>query len=441
MQCSKIVHLSAADSEPDLRALGDQWRTEGKRIVHTNGCFDLLHVGHIRYLQEARTLGDVLVLGLNSDASVRQLKGPTRPVVTDAERAEILAALTCVDCVVIFDELVPDEVIRALRPDIHVKGGDYAADQLPETPLVQALGGSIAIVPLVEGKSTTQIIQRLSRWTRSESAREARSGLTKSPHPTARANHVAGRKDCQRVIGVIPARYHSTRLDGKALLDICGKPMIQRVYEQTRRASSVESVYVATDDERIFRAVESFGGRAIMTSSNHPSGTDRLAEAVADLACDIVVNVQGDEPMVDPSAIDKLVAPLLEDTNVSMSTLAAPINEEDEFSDPNVVKVVTDQDGYALYFSRACIPYHREGVADGVSALHHMGLYAYRKDFLLQYASLSPSPLENLEKLEQLRVLENGYRIKVVIDEYAAIGVDTEQDLERIRQLIAKEVN
>jgi len=178
-----------------------------------------------------------------------------------------------------------------------------------------------------------------------------------------------------------------------------------------------------------------------MTSSNHPSGTDRLAEAVADLACDIVVNVQGDEPMVDPSAIDKLVAPLLEDTNVSMSTLAAPINEEDEFSDPNVVKVVTDQDGYALYFSRACIPYHREGVADGVSALHHMGLYAYRKDFLLQYASLSPSPLENLEKLEQLRVLENGYRIKVVIDEYAAIGVDTEQDLERIRQLIAKEVN
>jgi len=416
---SKIVDL------PTLRSLAEQWRREGKRIVHTNGCFDLLHVGHVRYLQQARALGDVLVVALNSDSSVRQLKGPTRPIITESERAEILAAFECVDCIIVFPELVPDEVIKALCPDVHVKGGDYTAETLPEAPLVRSLGGEIAIIPLVEGKSTTQIIQHLA----------SRGWDSSSP----RASHVAGVRVEHRVVAIIPARYHSTRLEGKPLLDICGKPMIQHVYERTCQATTVQEVFVATDDERILRTVESFGGRAIMTAPEHPSGTDRLAEAARGLACDIVVNVQGDEPMIDPAAIDKAVTPLLENPMVMMSTLAAPIRGVDEFLDPNVVKVVTDREGYALYFSRAGIPYHRQGLDDGVTAWHHIGLYVYRKDFLLRYASLAPSPLEGLERLEQLRVLENGYRIKVVIDDHAPIGVDTEEDLMRVRQIFTKE--
>lgn len=407
-------------SRTDIARIASHLRTEGKRIVFTNGCFDLLHVGHVRYLREARRLGDVLVLGLNSDSSVRQLKGPDRPVVPEMERAEILTALACVDYVVLFDETRPDELIKVVRPDIHVKGGDYTVDQLPEAATVQSLGGEVVIIPIVPGKSTSGLIQQL--------AGKGPGDPKSDSLPTAPL----------RVIGAIPARYHSTRLEGKPLVDICGKPMIQWVYEQVTKASSIHEVYVATDDQRIHDAVTGFGGQAVMTSPDHPSGTDRIAEAVRDLDCDVVVNLQGDEPMINPRAIDKVVQPLIEDREVAMSTLAAPLRSEYNWQDPNLVKVVTDKHGFALYFSRATIPFHRDGTQSGLYAYHHMGLYAYRKEFLLQMASLSPTPLEQLERLEQLRVLEHGHRIKVVLDDYAAVGVDTVEDLEHVRRLMER---
>lgn len=238
------------------------------------------------------------------------------------------------------------------------------------------------------------------------------------------------------VIGIIPARYQSTRFPGKPLADICGKPMIQHVYERARAAAVLDDVLVATDDERIYQAVEGFGGKAVMTSPEHPTGTDRLAEVAAGLTADIIVNIQGDEPLLSPESIEQAVKPLLEDETLVMSTLKLRVEDPEEALDPNVVKVVTDAAGNALYFSRAPIPYPREGTA---TYYKHIGLYVYRRDFLLKFASLPPTPLEQVEKLEQLRALENGYQIRVVETDYAAIGVDTPQDLEKVRKILARE--
>lgn len=403
----------------EIRQMASDLRRQGKRIVFTNGCFDLLHVGHVRCLEQAKSLGDVLVLGLNGDESVRRLKGAQRPLVPQAQRAEVLAGLAAVDYVVLFDELTPDETIKAVVPHVHVKGGDYTEDQLPEAPLVRSLGGVVVIVPVVEGWSTTAMAQKIQ---------SAVSG-----EQLAVSSQVRAHCSLPTVVGVIPARYASSRLPGKALADIAGKSMIQWVYERARQAQCLRQVLVATDDERIFAVVEGFGGEVVMTSPAHPSGTDRLAEAARDLACDIVVNVQGDEPLIDPRAIDQAVQPLLDDATVMMSTLATPITSEAVWRDPNVVKVVTDLNGFALYFSRLPIPYHRDGM-ESLHALHHLGLYVYRKEFLLRFAALSPSPLEQLERLEQLRVLENGDKIKVVVTDYQAIGVDTAEDLEKVRR-------
>ncbi len=249
------------------------------------------------------------------------------------------------------------------------------------------------------------------------------------------------------VIAIIPARYASTRLEGKALLDIAGKPMIQWVYERTKRASLVEDVVVATDDKRIFEAVEYFGGKALMTSPSHRSGADRLAEAASKIDADIVVNVQGDEPLIEPEMIDGAIRPLMADSTLLMSTLNTRITDEDELKDPNVVKVVKDKNNFALYFSRLPIPYVRDSeqwsvVSGQKKDIHykHIGLYVYRKDFLLKYANMKPTPLEEAEKLEQLRVLENGYRIKVIETQYNSIGVDTKEDLERVREIFNKVV-
>jgi len=236
-----------------------------------------------------------------------------------------------------------------------------------------------------------------------------------------------------RAIVIIPARYASTRFRGKPLADLWGKPIIQHVYERARRASLAEAVIVATDDERIAAVVRGFGGEVAMTRREHPSGTDRVAEVAGGLDCEIIVNVQGDEPLINPAHIDAVAAPLLADASILMGTLCCPMAEVADLANPNVVKVVLDQQGFALYFSRLPIPFVRDQRAEA-RRYRHLGLYAYRRDFLLSLAQLAPTPLEQAERLEQLRALEHGHRIRVVMVDQASPGVDTPGDLERLRQ-------
>jgi 3-deoxy-manno-octulosonate cytidylyltransferase (CMP-KDO synthetase) len=233
---------------------------------------------------------------------------------------------------------------------------------------------------------------------------------------------------------IIPSRYSSTRLTGKPLIDIAGKPMIQWVYESAGRAQSVGQIVVATDDSRIVDAVTGFGGNAELTSPHHVSGTDRVAEVAARIPCDIVVNLQGDEPLMAPQLIDAVVNTVIRDRNVYMASAYVPITSREEMMSPNVVKVVTNDDGYALYFSRSPIPYcsEKENSLPGPLGFKHIGLYVYRKEFLMKFVALDPSPLEKREKLEQLRALENGYAIKLVSTDYDSIGVDVAEDLEKV---------
>ncbi len=213
--------------------------------------------------------------------------------------------------------------------------------------------------------------------------------------------------------------------------------MIQRVYERTARAAGVERVLVATDDVRIRDAVQAFGGDVAMTKRDHRTGTDRIAEVAAGLDAEVIVNVQGDLPLLDPAMVGNAVAPLLDDAGLPMATIATPIRTREERDNPNVVKVVTDRDGYALYFSRSPLPFQRaDGVAAGLGN-KHIGLYVYRRDFLLRFASLAPTPLEQSEQLEQLRALEWGFRIRVVSVDTPSIEVDTPRDLERARAELA----
>jgi len=239
------------------------------------------------------------------------------------------------------------------------------------------------------------------------------------------------------VVAIIPARYESTRFPGKPLALIAGKPMIQHVYERTRAVASVARTLVATDDRRIADAVRAFGGEVVMTRATHPSGTDRIAEAAAALAAEVIVNVQGDVPFLHGAMIEAAVELLRADGAPPMATIKAPLRDATEMANPNVVKVVTDRDGYALYFSRSPLPYWREAVASDVVGYKHIGLYAYRRDFLLTFARLAPTPLERAEKLEQLRALEWGFRIKVAETDAVGVEVDTPQDLERARALAA----
>ena len=239
-----------------------------------------------------------------------------------------------------------------------------------------------------------------------------------------------------KAICVIPARYSSTRLPGKPLALIAGKPMIQHVYERAREAKLPARVLVATDHEQVFSAVKAFGGEVVMTSPHHPTGTDRLAEVAARLEdVDVIVNVQGDEPLIEPSIIDQLAGEFVHTPELTMATLAAPLLET-EYHMPSAVKVVTDLAGYALYFSRSLIHHPRNQVA-GQTFYKHIGIYAYRRDFILKFAALPPTPLEKVESLEQLRALEHGYRIKVLKTEFASVGVDTPEDLERVNAIIA----
>jgi 3-deoxy-manno-octulosonate cytidylyltransferase (CMP-KDO synthetase) len=237
---------------------------------------------------------------------------------------------------------------------------------------------------------------------------------------------------------VIPARYASSRLPGKALLRETGKYLIQHVYERACKAKADE-VVVATDDQRIFDAVRGFGGRVVMTRSDHPSGTDRIAEVAQGLDAEIVVNLQGDEPLIEPTAVDLLADLLWRDAEVPMATLATPIMSVNQFRDPNCVKVVCDRRGRALFFSRSPIPHVREGQPDFARRpalfLQHLGLYAYRRDFLLEFAQLPAEPFEECERLEQLRVLAVGKTISVGVIEHAARGVDTPEDYRRFVEM------
>ncbi|RCW45020.1 3-deoxy-manno-octulosonate cytidylyltransferase [Halanaerobium sp. MA284_MarDTE_T2] len=235
-----------------------------------------------------------------------------------------------------------------------------------------------------------------------------------------------------KAAAVIPARYGSTRFPGKALAEINGVPMIVRVIEQVKKAKKIDRVITATDDMRIKEAVEAAGGEAVMTSSEHRSGTDRIAEAAENLTEDLIVNVQGDEPLIKPEMIASALAPFLQEEDLQISTLKIKMNR-DEAENPDIVKVICDKNDNALYFSRSPIPYLQAGEAD---YFQHVGLYVYRRDFLLKYSQMEASPLEKAESLEQLRVLENGYRIKVIEIEGKLIGVDRKEDIKKVEAVL-----
>lgn len=236
-----------------------------------------------------------------------------------------------------------------------------------------------------------------------------------------------------KILCVIPARYSSTRLPGKPLADIAGQPMIRRVYERARLAARPAKVLVATDHARVYETVQAFGGKVMMTRADHATGTDRLAEvAAANADFDVILNVQGDEPLIAPQIIDALADAFLDDASLQMATVMTPMDEAEK-TNPNNVKVVTDRNGYALYFSRSLLPYPR--VESGATVYKHIGIYAYRREFLLRYAAMEPTPLERTESLEQLRALENGYKIKVLKTDFKFVGVDTAEDLALVNEI------
>ncbi|HXK62496.1 MAG TPA: 3-deoxy-manno-octulosonate cytidylyltransferase [Acidobacteriota bacterium] len=236
-----------------------------------------------------------------------------------------------------------------------------------------------------------------------------------------------------RFVGVVPARFASTRLPGKPLLQIAGKPLIQWVFESASQARCLERILVATDDERIYRTVIGFGGEAVMTRADHQSGTDRVAEVAARVDADVYINIQGDEPLIAGATIDAVCRPFLSDAELLIATAKIRLHDPEEAAKPQVVKVVADAAGNALYFSRSLIPFPRR---EPVVWYKHVGIYAYRRSFLLSLKNLQPSQLEAVESLEQLRFLENGYAIKVVEVTEESIGVDTPEDVERVIPLL-----
>ena len=443
----------------------DEQRAQHRKIVSTNGCFDILHVGHVQLLQAARALGDCLVVFINADSSVKKLKGEARPINDQNARAEVLAGLECVDAVCVFEEDTPIQVLETLQPDVHVKGGDYEIDDLPETKTVLAGGGEIVIVPLRKGFSTTNTLQKMQQ-TKGESLSQPRAPANRlravgtSPLADERGwENMVDAAPCQekRWI-VIPARFGSTRFPGKPLAILGDKPVIAHVVERALQTQATRPVFVATDDNRIARAIEerfaSQDARVVLTSVDCATGTDRIAEVVTRLLAEtvnetkdetvieysisekkraLVVNIQGDEPFVNPAHIDALFDTMKDDINLQMATLATEIDNINKIDDINVVKVVCAQNGDALYFSRCSIPFVRD-FADTSSTrcakLRHLGVYAYDANWLLQMAQLPPTPLEESEKLEQLRALEHGVAIRVlVVSDVVSIAIDTPVDL------------
>ena len=244
-----------------------------------------------------------------------------------------------------------------------------------------------------------------------------------------------------RAIGIIPARYEASRFPGKVLADVLGKPLIQYVYEQALKSATLEDLLVACDDQRILKAVENFGGRAVLTAKGHKSGTDRLTEVANPIDAQIVVNIQADEPLISFAMIDELVNCLSEDPEIPMASLIHQITDEDDLANPNVVKVVKDKNNFALYFSRSLVP-HARASGEGLEPpayFKHLGLYAYSKDFLFTFTNLPVGRLEKAERLEQLRALEHGYRIKLIETGLDTIGVDTPEDLEKLKLRLQNE--
>jgi 3-deoxy-manno-octulosonate cytidylyltransferase (CMP-KDO synthetase) len=359
-------------------------------------------------------LGDVLVAGLNADASVRRLKGPSRPVNDENARARVLSALAAVDVVTIFPEDTPDALLEIVRPQVHVKGGDYRAADLPEAATVQKHGGEVVIVPLEAGFSTTNTLQQMR---------------------------------ATRDVVVIPARYGSTRFPGKPLALLNNEPVIVHVARAALQSRASRPIIIATDDEGIGDAIRSTFATGdvtvAMTSPDCHTGTDRIAQALQQFDDVrerlIVVNVQGDEPFINPRHIDALFAAMRDENTLQMATLATPIKDAALVDDPNVVKVVLDRNGHALYFSRHSIPFVRDAGSSTVPKLRHLGVYAYDRDWLLRMAQLPPTELEECEKLEQLRALEHGVAIKVLImEDVVDIAIDTPDDLERARRYWAE---
>lgn len=239
-----------------------------------------------------------------------------------------------------------------------------------------------------------------------------------------------------KFLGVIPSRYASTRLEGKPLKDICGHTMVEWVYKRALK-SKLDGVVVATDDERIVDEVKSFGGNVILTRKDHINGTSRIAEVCETYTdYDVIVNIQGDEPLIEPDMINSIIDSFIEDSTIPMSTLKYKLTDLAEIENPNAVKVVTDKNDFAIYFSRSVIPYPRNLNMDNY--YKHVGIYGYKRDFVMEYAKMASTPLELSESLEQLRVLENGYKIKVLETPYKIIGVDTQEELERVREYITK---
>jgi len=243
----------------------------------------------------------------------------------------------------------------------------------------------------------------------------------------------------QKIIGIIPSRYGSQRLPAKSLADIQGKPMVQHVYERASQSRFLTEVIVATDDERIETAVKKFGGKVVMTPMTIQSGSDRIAYAARSLDADIFVNVQGDEPLIEPKMIDQTIQLLIDDASVLVGTAVKKITQLDELLTPNIVKVVLDKNNFALYFTRSLVPFVRDSseVTDWLTQAafyKHFGLYVYRASFLQKFTSFASTPLEQTEKLEQLRILEHGYRIKAAITEYDSVPVDTQDDLDKVRR-------
>ncbi len=397
-------------SRPELSKIREELRSQGKRVAFTNGCFDILHIGHLRYLQEARSLADYLIIGLNTDDSVRRLKGPERPFVLEDERAEMMAGLECVDFVTLFDEPTPIEIITELQPDLHVKGGDYTISQIPEARIVHSYGGEVLIIPPIAGKSTSGLVS----------------------HVRTIAGNAESRGDTkQKVIGIIPARIDSKRLPNKPMLDIAGKPMLLRAYENAKKSKLLDDVFVATPDEAILQFVESFGGKAVITSATHASGTNRVAEAARTIEADIIVNIPVGEMGLNPADIDALVSALIDSPDTVAASLTAPL-QPDELDSTDVVKVVTDNQGFALYFSRSGIP-HRTN-QDAAQPRAHIDVCAYRRTFLIIIGSKDPSQLELAESIEQLRILENGRKIMMLpVTGTPPASINTAGDLQKAR--------
>lgn len=237
------------------------------------------------------------------------------------------------------------------------------------------------------------------------------------------------------VLGVIPARYSSTRFAGKVLADILGKPMIQHVWERAKKALLLDDILIACDDERVAKVAEDFGARVVLTAKGHASGSDRICEVINPLDVKIVVNIQGDEPLIHPTMIDSVAGELLKNASLSVATVMKRIEDPSLVGDPHVVKVVVDKNNFALYFSRAAIPHQAQNSEVGQPVYYkHIGLYGYTKDFLFTYKNLPVSILEKTESLEQLRILAEGIRIKVIETKYDTIGVDTPEDLEKVKE-------